>query len=77
MPVPRKSAAADPLPASDEVVITVTGSTTVLGVKPGGVVPWDGDLERLRWLVGGGYVTCTVGGVEIGDGHIVAKMEGA
>lgn len=87
MPVPRKKAAAvkpeavegpgpvEPVPP--EVVVTVSGLTSVAGVKPGGRLPWDGDLVRLRGLMLGGYVTVTVGGETISDGHIVARMEGA
>ena len=84
MPVPRKSAAKKPepgepveAPAPPEVVVTVTGSRRVDGVEPGGRLSWDGDLARLRGLMLGGHVTVTVGGEQISDGHIVARMEGA
>lgn len=81
MPVPRKAAAkkaaAVPEPAPAEVVVTVSGSHAVDGVAPGGRLPWDGDLYRLRSLMLAGHVTVTVGGDQISDGHIVARMEGA
>ena len=75
---PVKEAAAKPTEApSDEVVVTVSGLCSVDGVKPGRRLAWDGNLARLRDLMAGGYVTVTVGGEKIGDGHIVARMEGA
>jgi hypothetical protein len=84
MPVPRKAAAkkAEPVepslpPVPPEVVVTVSGSHAVDGVAPGGRLPWDGDLYRLRGLMLAGHVTVTVGGDQISDGHIVARMEGA
>lgn len=61
----------------DDVVVTVSGASRVDGVDPGGVIPWDGDLQRLRGRMLAGLVSVTVGGVEIDDGHVVAKMEGA
>lgn len=58
------------------VVVTVTGNHEVDGVAPGKKLPTP-DLERLRYLMRAGHVTCTVDGKPISDAHIVAKMEGA
>lgn len=74
---PAKKKAAPPPPDPGEVVVTVTGSRTVDGVAPGGRLVPVPPLVRLRRLLKGGHVTVTVGGEQISDGHIVAKMEGA
>lgn len=76
--MPAKKAAPTP-PAPPKVVITVTGSSAVDGVPPGGRLDLDPDedLERIRRLHLSGRITVTVDGVEISDRHIVAKMEGA
>lgn len=64
-------------PKPPEVVVRVTGSHVIDGVAPGGLLDPDMESARLRYLVNAGHVSVTVGGKQITDGAIVARIEGA